>query len=58
MVVQSRFPQESKRLLLASDRYFATHPNESLPPGDVVRRGWVLGLPRLRDMQSRQFYGI
>jgi len=34
--------------------YFASHPNERLPSAEVVRRGWVIGLPRLRDMLSRQ----
>jgi hypothetical protein len=27
-----------------------------LPPAEVVRKGWVLSLPRLRDMLSRQLH--
>ncbi|MDR2244076.1 MAG: hypothetical protein LBE15_01540 [Burkholderiales bacterium] len=54
MVVQSRFPDESKCLMLASETYFAAHPNEKLAPADVVRKGWVLNLPRLRDRLSHQ----
>lgn len=54
MVVQSRFPGESKCLMQASDRYFALHPDERLAPADVVRRGWVVSLPRLRDMLSHR----
>lgn len=54
MVVRSEFRRESNSLLLASEKYFATHPNESLLPCEVVRNGWVLSLPRLRDMLSRQ----
>jgi len=54
MVVQSRFPGESKRLMRASEQYFAAHPHEMLAPADVVRKGWVLSLPRLRDRLSRQ----
>ena len=54
MVVQSRFPRESTSLLRASEQYFASHPNEKLTAGDVVRNGWVLSLPRLRDMLSHQ----
>lgn len=50
MVVRSEFPRESNSLMLASEQYFATHPNESLLPDAVVRNGWVLSLPRLRDM--------
>ena len=54
MLVQFRFPGESKSLLRASEQYFAAHPNERLAPEDVARNGWVLSLPRLRDMLSRQ----
>lgn len=57
MVVQSRFPSESMCLMRASDRYFALHPDEKLAPADVVRNGWILSLPRLRDMLSHQLYG-
>lgn len=56
MVVRSRFPRESTSLKRASEQYFATHPNERLAPGDVVRNGWVLSLPRLRDMLTHQLY--
>lgn len=49
-VVQSQFPGESSRLMLASERYCGVHPGERLVSGAVVRDGWVLSLPRLRDM--------
>ncbi len=54
MVISSRFPSESMCLLRASERYFASHPTEKLAPADVVRKGWVLNLPRLRDMLSHR----
>jgi hypothetical protein len=57
MVVQSRFPSESARLMQASEWYFASHPNEKLALADVVRAGWVSNLPRLRDMLSRRLHG-
>lgn len=57
MVVQSRFPRESMCLMQASERYFDSHPNERLAPADVVRKGWVSNLPRLRDMLSHRLYG-
>jgi len=57
IVVQSQFPTESKYLMQASDRYFASHPNERLSSAEVVRRGWVMSLPRLRDMLSRNCIG-
>lgn len=50
MVLQSRFPVESGRLMQASNAYFHTHPSDLVPSGDAVRNGWVAGLPRLRDM--------
>lgn len=56
MVVRSRFPRESTRLMLASEQYFATHPGERLASGDVVRNGWVQSLPRLRDMLSQHLH--
>ncbi|MBS0369820.1 MAG: hypothetical protein JSS57_11540 [Proteobacteria bacterium] len=57
MVVQSRFPVESRCLMQASEQYFALHPDEKLAPADVVRKGWVFSLPRLRDMLTHQLRG-
>lgn len=57
MLVRSRFPGESAYLMQASERYFASHPDEKLAPPDVVRKGWVPSLPRLRDMLSHRFSG-
>lgn len=55
-VLRSRFPRESLRLIQASERYFVSRPNERLAPADVVRKGWVSSLPRLRDMLSHRLY--
>jgi hypothetical protein len=49
MIVQFDFPDEAKRLMRATEPYFTTHPDERLEAGEVVRRGWIIGLPRLRD---------
>jgi len=57
MVVQSRFPDESNCLMRASEQYFAAHPHEKLAAVDVVRKGWVVSLPRLRDMLSQRLHG-
>lgn len=54
MVVQSRYPDASRNLMQASEAYFATHPDEKLPPPDVLRNGWILSLPRLRDLLSHR----
>jgi hypothetical protein len=52
MVIQPRQgpTAESKRLMQASEQYFAVHPTEELEPSEVVRKGWIVSLPRLRDM--------
>jgi hypothetical protein len=57
MVIRSRFPVESMCLMQSSERYFALHPTEKLAPADVIRKGWVLSLPRLRDMLSHRLCG-
>lgn len=57
MVVQSRFPHESIYLMQASERYFASHPDDKLAAVVVVRKGWVSSLPRLRDMLSHRLCG-
>jgi hypothetical protein len=57
MVVQSRFPGESGSLMQASERYFAAHPDEKLAPAEVVGKGWIMNLPRLRDRLSRRLRG-
>jgi len=54
MVIQSRFPSESMYLMQASEQYFTTRPHEQLHPAEVVRKGWLIGLPRLRDRLSRR----
>ncbi|GAB7541140.1 hypothetical protein [Cupriavidus sp. D39] len=54
MVLQSRLPVESGRLMHASDQYFRLHPTDKVSSAEVVRKGWVLGLPRLRDMLTMQ----
>jgi len=57
MIVRSRFPREARRLMHASDQYFAMHPDERLAPNDIVKNGWVFSVPRLRDMLNHQFSG-
>lgn len=52
MVVQSRYPAQAGALMQASDGYLAAHPGQLLPSQEVLSRGWVTSLPRLRDMLS------
>lgn len=58
MLVRSRFPCASSSLLQASDRYFAVHPDERLAPCDIVRKGWIPSLPRMRDMLAHRLVGL
>lgn len=55
VVILSKFPTQSKALALASQRYFAKHPTEALPPAEVLHKGWVTSLPRLRDSLCHAF---
>lgn len=50
MVLRPRMPLEAERLLTVSESYFSQHPTDLVASGDVVRNGWVLSVPRLRDM--------
>jgi hypothetical protein len=53
MVIQSRYPIESKRLMDSAERYYFVRPLDRAPAVDVIHRGDVISLPRLRDMLSR-----
>ena len=53
-VIRSEFPQESVRLTQVATRYFAIYPEHALHSSEVVRRAWIIGLPRLRDRLSRE----
>lgn len=54
MVIQSRFPVESRALMSCAIRYFEYHPEDFRPAADVVRNGDVISLPRLRDSLTRK----
>ncbi len=54
MLIDKRYPAEAQRLRHASSRYFGAHPDEKTQASEVVKNGWVWGLPRLRDMLSRE----
>lgn len=54
MVIQFRFPPEACRLMEACERYFATRVNERLAAAEPIKRGWIVNLPRLRDVLSHR----
>lgn len=51
-VLRSQYPCESQRLSQASERYFADYPEQQLASALVLQNGWIISLPRLRDMLS------
>lgn len=53
MVTMTAFPKESSTLRNMSEDFFQKHPSELLEAGEVVRQGWIVSLPRLRDMMTR-----
>ncbi|HTJ93034.1 MAG TPA: hypothetical protein VL424_07985 [Pararobbsia sp.] len=50
LMADRNFSAAYRRLMNVSQFYFDQHPAERLDPEDVVRNGWVVSLPRLRDM--------
>lgn len=46
--IRPNFPEAAKALDRASKAYLA-HPGEELPTQEVIRRGWLISLPRFRD---------
>ena len=55
-VVRSRFLDESRRLTLASERYFHQKPNDRVSFAIIVKNGWVSCLPRLRDTLTSRLH--
>ena len=53
-VIRSGFPQESVRLTQVATRYFAIYPEHALHSSEVVRRAWLIALPRPSDRLSRE----
>lgn len=57
MIVGHRNAEAGARLAAAATRYFADHPEQELPSAEVVRRGWIINAPRLRDRLERLLDG-
>lgn len=50
MLLPERLQAQSRRLSAAAQAFFDRVPGEQLDAGEVVRRGWVASLPRLRQV--------
>lgn len=55
MIIGPPYLSQSTRLREVVGQYFADHPGEELPLAEVIRRGWIITLPRLRDALYRAF---
>lgn len=53
MVLRSRRPAQAARLAAVSEAYFESEGRSALPAEEILRRGWVISLPRLRDSLLR-----
>jgi hypothetical protein len=58
MIIASKFPCESKKLSAAAEAFFSQNQIKQLPSVEVVRRGWVIGLPRFHDMLCQRIRGV
>jgi transcriptional regulator with XRE-family HTH domain len=51
-LISSTYREEALEIRSACGKYFENHPGERLSVDDVIKRGWVPSLPRLRDNLS------
>ena len=49
-IIGHQFPSQAERLMQAGEKYFTIHPKDRLASADIVRNGWIISGPRLRDM--------
>lgn len=54
MLIRSTHPEESRLLTQSAKLYFVDNPQDKVDTADILHRGWVIGLPRLRDALSRE----
>lgn len=52
--VASTHPGACQALTASASAYFSEHPADELEAGEVIRRGWVISMPRLRDMLTER----
>ena len=57
-VIRSRHPKAAEVLGWSGALYFKQQPSERLGLPEVMRRGWIISLPRLREMLERRLCGF
>jgi hypothetical protein len=53
-VLTRRFPAEVAHLDAASERYLRAHEAERVSAAVAVDNGWIVSLPRLRELLTRE----
>jgi hypothetical protein len=53
-VLSRRFPAEIAHLDAVSEEYLRAHEDERVSAATAVRNGWIVSLPRLRDLLTHE----
>jgi hypothetical protein len=53
MIISTRYPEAGARLFDSATAYFIHHPDQQVSSAEVVRRGWIINAPRLRNQLER-----
>lgn len=53
-VLSRRFPAEIAQLDAISERYLRAHEDERVSAAAAVRNGWIVSLPRLRELLTHE----
>jgi len=53
-VLSRRFPAEIAHLDAVSESYLRAHEDERLSASATVRNGWIVSLPRLRELLTHE----
>jgi len=53
-VLGRRFPSEIAHLDAVSERYLRAHEDERVSAAATVRNGWIVSLPRLRELLTHE----
>jgi hypothetical protein len=58
LVLRPHFPQAAAQWQQASRLYFAAYPQSQVDLPEIVHQGWVVSLPRLREMLSQRLVAM
>lgn len=49
-LIRSQYPAEAQLLEEASQTYFEKNPDKRLDTASILKKGWIISLPRLKSM--------